>query len=86
MKAVANETLQIKYEILLKENEQLREKLTDTTENFRLVKYHLETEKKSNKELMTDQASFFMQRNELEQLFRKCVNEVKKDIAKRKSA
>ena len=86
MKAVANETLQIKYEILLKENEQLREKLNDTTENFRLVKYHLETEKKSNKELMTDQASFFMQRNELEQLFRKCVNEVKKDIAKRKSA
>lgn len=33
---------------------------------------------------MTDHANFFTRRNELEDLFRKCVAEVKKDVSKRK--
>jgi len=76
--------LQFKYAILLKENEDLRGKLTSTQETLRLLKNNYDTEKKNNRELMTDHANFFTRRNELEDLFRKCVAEVKKDVSKRK--
>ena len=36
MKVVADETMNIKYETLLQENKQLREKLTDTIDTLRV--------------------------------------------------
>jgi len=74
----------LKYATLLKENEDLREKLTSTQETLRLIKNNYDVEKKNNRELMTDHANFFTRRNELEDLFRKCVAEVKKEVSKRK--
>jgi len=68
----------------LKENEEIRERLSSTLETLRLTKTNFETEKRNNRDLMNDHANFFTRRNELEELFRKCVDEVKKDVEKRK--
>jgi len=84
MKAIADQTLSLKYTTLLKENEDLRDRLNTTQETLKLTSKNFDVEKRNNRELMTDHANFFTRRNELEDLFRKCVDEVKKDVLKRK--
>ena len=84
MKAIADQTLSLKYTTLLKENEDLRDRLNITQETLKLTSKNFYVEKRNNHELMTDHANFFTRRNELEDLFRKCVDEVKKDVLKRK--
>jgi hypothetical protein len=44
----------------------------------------LELERKKNKELRSDKSNYVSGRNELEEFFLECIEEVKKDIAKRK--
>jgi len=84
MKAIADQTLSLKYTTLLKENEDLRNKLNTTQETLKLTKNNFDVEKRNNHDLMTDHANYFTRRNELEELFRKCVDEVKRDVSKRK--
>lgn len=44
----------------------------------------MEFEKQQNREVKSDQANYITKRNELEEFFLQCVEEVKKDIQKRK--
>jgi len=44
-----------------------------------------EQERKHNKELKTEKANFYSRRNQLEELFLKCVDETRKDIERRRA-
>ena len=72
--------MQIQYNLMLKENNMLRERQEKLIEDARLLKVQFEQERKLNKELKTEKANFYSRRNQLEELFLKCVEETKKDI------
>ena len=76
--------LQIQYNLLLKENNGLREKQESLIEDTRLSKVHFEIERKLNRDLKTEKTNFYSRRNELEELFLSCVEETRKDIQRRK--
>ena len=69
----------------MKENNGLREKQEKLIEDVRLFKTQIETERKENRELKTEKANFYSRRNELEELFLKCVDETRRDIERRRA-
>lgn len=77
--------LQIQYNLLLKENNDLREKQEVLIEETRLSKVLLETERKANRELKSEKSNFYSRRNQLEELFLNCVEETRKDINRRRA-
>ena len=77
--------LQIQYNLLLKENNSLREKQEFLIEDTRISKTQLEAERKLNRDLKTEKTNFYSRRNELEELFLKCVDETRKDIERRRA-
>ena len=77
--------LQIQYNLMLKENNLLREKQERLIDDARLLKVQLEQERKNNKDLKTEKANFYSRRNELEELFLKCVDETRRDIERRRA-
>ena len=77
--------LQIQYNLMLKENNLLRERQEALIEDARLLKVQLESERRHNKDLKTEKANFYSRRNQLEELFLKCVEETRKDIERRRA-
>jgi len=45
----------------------------------------LDSERRKSRELKTDKANYMSKRNELEELFLMCVEEVRRDIQRRKA-
>ena len=54
-------------------------------DDTRLLKMQFESERKMNKDLKTEKANFYSRRNQLEELFLKCVEEARKDIERRRA-
>ena len=77
--------LQIQYNLLLKENSELRDKQEALLEDIRLHRVQLETERKANRDLKSEKSNFYSRRNQLEELFLNCVEETRKDIERRRA-
>ena len=77
--------LQIQYNLLLRENNVLRNNQGSMIEDNRLMKVQLENERKASRELKTEKTNFYSRRNQLEELFLNCVEETRKDIERRKA-
>ena len=73
------------YKDLFEENARLRTKDEKQKEEIRLLRTQLEVERRSSRELKTEKQKFFSKKSELEELFMACIEEVRKDIARRKS-
>ena len=73
------------YNELLKENDRLREDMEIKIEEARVQKVMLTQERKQRKVIMTEQTNYYARRNQLEELFLECVEEVRKDISRRKA-
>ena len=69
----------------MRENAELKEKEFKYTETIRHLKNQIDTEKKNTRGIRADKVNFMMQRNELEEFFLQCIEEVRKDIVKRKT-
>jgi hypothetical protein len=70
---------------VVSENAELKEREMKYAETIRHLKNQIDAEKKNAKSLRADKVNFMMQRNELEEFFLQCIEEVRKDIVKRKS-
>ena len=77
--------MQIQYSLLLKENNMLRVRQEKLIEDVRLSKVQLDNERKLSRELKTEKTNFYSRRNQLEELFLKCVEETRKDIERRRA-
>jgi hypothetical protein len=71
---------------LLKENDELRREVDEKIEDARINRFLLNQERKSKKDLVNEQANYYSKRNQLEELFLECVEEVRKDIHRRKAS
>ena len=69
---------------LKEENKFMKFKLQKLQTNIDLIKQQLEVERNQNRELKTEKANVVSNKNELEEFFLECIEEVKKDISKRK--
>jgi RecJ-like exonuclease len=74
------------YNELLKENDKLREDMEAKIEEARVQKVMLTQERKQRKDLVTEQTNYYARRNQLEELFLECVEEVRRDISRRKAS
>ena len=54
-------------------------------EDVRLSKIQLDNERKLSRELKTEKTNFYSRRNQLEELFLRCVEETRKDIERRRA-
>ena len=73
------------YRKLVQENAELKEREVKYAETIRHLKNTIDSEKKNARSLRAEKVNFMMQRNELEEFFLQCIEEVRKDIVKRKS-
>lgn len=73
------------YNEILKENNKLREDMEAKIEEVRIQKVMLNQERKQHKDLVTEQTNYYTKRNQLEELFLDCVEEVRRDISRRKA-
>jgi len=73
------------YRKVVQENAELKERELKYAETIRHLKNQIDQEKKNARSLRADKVNFMMQRNELEEFFLQCIEEVRKDIVKRKS-
>lgn len=73
------------YNELLIENEKLRDEMEAKIEEARMQKVILNQERKQRRELTTEQTNYYHKRNQMEELFLECVEEVRKDICRRKA-
>lgn len=69
---------------LIEENRFMKFKLNKLETNYELIRQQLEVEKNNVRELKEDRTNFVTHRNELEEFFLECMDEVKKDINKRR--
>lgn len=73
------------YRKLAKENAELKERELKYVDTIKHLKSSIDVEKKHARSLKADKVNFLTQRNELEEFFLQCIEEVRKDIVKRKS-
>lgn len=73
------------YRKIVKENAELKEREVKYVETIRHLKNSIDSEKKNARSLRADKVNFMMQRNELEEFFLECIEEVRKDIVKRRT-
>ena len=73
------------YLKLVRENAELKDKEMKYIETIRHLKNQNDVEKKQMRSLRAEKVNFMAQRNELEEFFLQCIEEVRKDIIKRKS-
>lgn len=73
------------YRKIVRENAELKEREVKYAETIRHLKNQIDSEKKNARSLRADKVNFMMQRNELEEFFLQCIEEVRKDIVKRRS-
>jgi hypothetical protein len=73
------------YRKIVRENAELKEKEIKYVETIRHLKNQIDAEKKNARTLRADKVNFMMQRNELEEFFLQCIEEVRKDIVKRRT-
>lgn len=76
---------QVYYKELYEENERLRSRDDKQKEEVRLLKAQLEMERRGSRELKTEKANYYAKRSQLEELFLACIDEVRKDIHRRKA-
>lgn len=76
---------QMYYKELYEENVKLRSKDEKQVEDLRLLRTQLEMERRNNRELKTEKTNYFAKRSQLEELFLACIDEVRKDISRRKA-
>ena len=69
----------------MQENAELKDKEVKYVETIRHLKNQIDCEKKNARSLRAEKVNFIMQRNELEEFFLQCIEEVRKDIVKRKT-
>jgi hypothetical protein len=63
----------------------LREKEVKYVDTIKHLKNQIDSEKKNARSLRAEKVNFIMQKNELEEFFLSCIEEVRKDIVKRRS-
>lgn len=63
----------------------MRNKQLALIEDAQVYKVQLEAERKLNRDLKTEKTNFYSRRNELEELFLKCVEETRRDIERRRA-
>eukprot|EP00347_Sterkiella_histriomuscorum_P002600 403367516 len=73
------------YRKIVQENAELKDREIKYAETIRHLKNQIDSEKKNARSLRAEKVNFMMQRNELEEFFLQCIEEVRKDIVKRKS-
>lgn len=73
------------YQRIVKENAELKAKEHKYVETINHLKSQIDLEKKNTRTLRADKVNFMMQRNELEEFFLQCIEEVRKDIVKRRA-
>jgi len=59
--------------------------MEDRIEDARINRMLLNQERKHKRDLITEQANYYSRRNQLEELFMECVEEVRRDISRRKA-
>ena len=59
--------------------------MEDRIEDGRINRLLLNQERKHKRDLVAEQANYYSRRNQLEELFIDCVEEVRKDISRRKA-
>lgn len=64
----------------------MREDMEVKIEEARVQKVILTQERKQRKDLVTEQTNYYARRNQLEELFLECVEEVRRDISRRKAS
>ena len=69
---------------MVEENNLMKFKISKLDHANGVLRTQLELERKKNKELRSDKSNYVSGRNELEGFFLECIEEVKKDIQKRK--
>ena len=73
------------YAAILRENAELKERETRYLETIKHVKNQMESDKRKFRNINAERVAQIAQKNELEDFFLQCVEEVRKDIIKRKS-
>ena len=73
------------YRQLVRENAEMKNKELKYAETIRHLKNQLDTERKMARNLRADKVNFMTHRNELEEFFLQCIEDVRKDIVKRKT-
>jgi hypothetical protein len=73
------------YRKIVKENAELKEREVKYVETIRHLKNQIDSEKKNARSMRADKVNFMMQRNELEEFFLECIEDVRKDIVKRRT-
>lgn len=73
------------YRKVIQENAELKDRELKYAETIRHLKNQIDSEKKNARSLRAEKVNFMMQRNELEEFFLQCIEEVRKDIVKRKA-
>jgi hypothetical protein len=73
------------YRKIVRENAELKDKEFKYVETIKHLKNQIDMEKKNARSLRADKVNFTTQRNELEEFFLQCIEEVRKDIVKRKT-
>ena len=69
---------------LIEESRFMKFKLDKLQVNMDLLRQQLQVERVQNRELKNEKANFISERSQLEEFFLECVDEVKKEISKRK--
>ena len=65
------------------ENNYMRLKIDKLNQQLQMTKHQLELERRSNREHRSQTSNGIASKNELEQFFMECINEVKKDVQRR---
>ena len=74
-----------RYLALVKENADLRNREAKHVDTVRQLKGQLDQEHKQLRQMRAEKVNFLSQRNELEEFFLQCIEEVRKEIVKRRS-
>lgn len=73
------------YRKIVRENAELKDREMKYVDTIKHLKNQIDSEKKNARCLRADKVNFMTQRNELEEFFLQCIEEVRKDIVKRKT-
>lgn len=76
--------IDVDYKRLMEENKFLKRKLDKANSQLFHVQRQLDNERQTVRELKTEQVNYASGKNDLECLFMECVEEVKKEITKRR--
>ena len=76
---------QVYYKDIYDQNQKLIVENDKLKEQLRLSKSQLEIERRNSRDLKTEKTNYFSKRSQIEELFLSCIEEVRKDIQRRKA-